>query len=85
MTLVHPVRPARADHLGAGGLLPEGDALLEGGGTPRTGVLSSEVDHLSRPNQSPSTALRLLRRWGRAYASEECVHLPVPVQQGRDG
>jgi hypothetical protein len=71
-------RPARADHLGVGGLLPER------GGAPRKGVLSSEVDRLSGPVRGPSAALRPSRRYGRAYASGVRVHLLVPVQQGRD-
>jgi hypothetical protein len=84
MTLGHPVGPARAGHLEIGGLLPEVDALPEGGGTPRRGVLSSEVDHLSGPVRGPSAALRPSRRCGRAYAGGARVHLPVPVQQGRE-
>jgi hypothetical protein len=84
VTLGHPVGPARAGHLRVGGLLPEGDALLKGGGAPRRGVLSSKVDRLSGPVRGPSAALRPLRRCRRAFAGGARVHLPVPVQQGRD-
>jgi hypothetical protein len=50
-----------------GELLPEGDALPEGGGAPRRSVLSSEVDRLSGPVASGASGAR--------------VHLPVSVQQ----
>jgi hypothetical protein len=73
------VGPARAGHLEVGGLLPEG------GGAPRRGVPSSEVDRLSGPVQGPSAALWPSRRCGRAYACGVRVHLPVSVQQGREG
>jgi hypothetical protein len=49
VTLRHPVGPARAGHLEVGGSLLACDALPEGGGAPRRGVLSSEVDRLSGP------------------------------------
>jgi hypothetical protein len=57
VTLGHPVGPASAGHLGVGGFFPEGDALPEGGGVPRRGVLSSGVDRLSWPVRGPSAAL----------------------------
>jgi hypothetical protein len=65
VTLGHPVGPAYAGHLGwGGGLLPEGDALPEGGGAPRRDVSFSEVYHLSGPVRGPSAALRPSRRGG---------------------
>jgi hypothetical protein len=83
-TLGYPVEPARAGHLGIGGLLPEGDTVPDGRGAPRRVVLSSEVDRLSGPVRGPSAALRFSRRCGRAYAGGARVYLPVPVQQGQD-
>jgi hypothetical protein len=69
--LGHLVGPALAGHLGVGGLLPEGDALPEGGGALRRRVLSSGVDRLSGLTE---------RRCGRAYASGVRLHLPVSGQ-----
>jgi hypothetical protein len=51
--LGHPVRPARAGHLGVGGLLPEGDARPKGAGPP-----GEVFYHLSGPVRGPSAALR---------------------------
>jgi hypothetical protein len=84
VTLGHAVGPARAGHLGVGGLLPEGDALPEDGGAPRRGVLSSEVDCLSRPVRGRFATLRPSRRCRRAYAGGARVNFLVPVHQGRD-